>query len=393
MHVVVVGGGIGALTAATFLTNEKKDDLRVTLISPRDYVEYIPSALQCMVNPQHVDKCTTMIEDVVRRCKGRLEFVQDQVVSVDDAKVSLRSNRDIAYDCLLIASGTTYNSPIHARGRTIDERKAELEEFKVLADKSTHVMIAGGGITGVELAAEIRQTYKDKEVTIVARSMGLILDCGAKASGYVERWFKKHRVRVITDAKATPASDGTVQLRSADTGEDIEKLKVDLFIPCFGGKPNSEFMDERYLDKRGRIVVSTDLRVEGMGGNAFAIGDIASISGGQALFAEKMAEVATRNILSHNQNKPMLTYPIAAYNVPYELTTIAISLGKWDGILILGPLTISGLLAAGGKHFTEWAFMQFLSVKRWRFLYRIMLGTALPTVRLLDRLSGNAPAT
>ncbi|KAJ8903993.1 hypothetical protein NDN08_000523 [Rhodosorus marinus] len=393
MHVVVVGGGIGALTAARFLSNEKKDDLRVTLISPRDYVEYIPSALQCMVDPWHVDKSTAVLEDVVRRCKGRLEFVQDQVIGIDDGKVSLRSNRDIAYDCLLIASGTTYDSPIHAGGKTVDERKAELEEFKVRLDKSEHVMIAGGGITGVELAAEIRQTYKDKEVTLVARSTGLILDCGAKASGYVEKWFRKHRVRVITNAKAMPASDGTVQLWSADSGEDTEKLKVDLFIPCFGGKPNSQFMDERYLDRRGRIVVGTDLRVEGMGGSVFAIGDIASISGGHALFAEKTAEVASRNILNLNQNKPMLKYPISAYKVPYELTATAVSLGKWDGIVIMGPLPISGLLAAGIKHFIEWAFVQFLSVKRLGFIYGIVLGVTLPTVRLLDKLTGNAPST
>jgi NADH dehydrogenase FAD-containing subunit len=74
------------------------------------------------------------------------------VKSIDGKTVS-----EVSYDMLVICTGTVYVNPIRPSTKTIDvsSRYIEIDAFKKKLMDSKKVVVLGGGLVGVELAAEI----------------------------------------------------------------------------------------------------------------------------------------------------------------------------------------------------------------------------------------------
>ena len=59
------------------------------------------------------------------------------------------------------------------------------------------VNIVGGGLSGVELAAELRESRPDLNIAILDRGERVLSSFPAKLSQYVEEWFHHHHVETL----------------------------------------------------------------------------------------------------------------------------------------------------------------------------------------------------
>ena len=147
---VIVGGGFAGSVIARNLQNS----CNTILIDEKSFFEYTPSILRSIVEPSHLCKSQVKHKNYLKNTKiikGRVGVISKKDVTVNDNKIK--------YDYLVIASGSSYSSPIKEH-HLIDSSNAKLlrDNYSNLC-KAQRVLIVGGGLVGVELAAEISEKY------------------------------------------------------------------------------------------------------------------------------------------------------------------------------------------------------------------------------------------
>lgn len=133
-----------------------------------------------------------------------------------------------------------------------------------------HIVVAGGGATGVEVCGELRYEFPDKEVVLLSADETLVR--GDQTAAPLERALTSMGVVVRKGVKAVATSTG------ADSKTDVtlsngETLTTDLYLPTVGIVPNSECVPEALLDEKGLVRVDDCMRVIGAD-NVWAAGDV-----------------------------------------------------------------------------------------------------------------------
>lgn len=165
-HVVVVGGGYAGTLAANRL--RQRPDVEVTLVNPRPlFVERIRLHQLVADTGAATADYATLLGDGIR-------LVVDTVDRIEaaDRRVLLSSGRELGYDYLIYAVGSTGAAPAAVPGfaefahSTADLESAQRLRY-ALADLplAAPVTVVGGGLTGIETAAELAE--RGRQVTLV----------------------------------------------------------------------------------------------------------------------------------------------------------------------------------------------------------------------------------
>ncbi|OBH32509.1 pyridine nucleotide-disulfide oxidoreductase [Mycobacterium sp. E342] len=165
-HVVVVGGGYAGTLAANRL--RQRPDVDVTLVNPRPvFVERIRlHQLVADTGPATADYATLLADGI--------RLVVDTVdrIEATDRRILLSSGRELGYDYLIYAVGSTGAAAVAVPGfADFAYPIADLESAQrlryALADLplDAPVIVVGGGLTGIETAAELAE--RGRQVTLV----------------------------------------------------------------------------------------------------------------------------------------------------------------------------------------------------------------------------------
>ena len=187
--------------------------------------------------------------------------------------------RTLPYDELVLATGARAASPDvpWKAAEGYDEVRAQLQRTRERVAAARHIVVAGAGATGVEVAAELGFAYgagADRKEVVLLSATDEILD-GDVLAGSARGELAKLHVSVRTGARvagATVRADGKTEL-ALDGGET---LVTDLYLPTFGLTPNTEYLDAAYLDGRKNVAVDEFHRVKGAE-HVWAAGDIISV--------------------------------------------------------------------------------------------------------------------
>lgn len=338
--VIIIGGGFAGSFVARKLEREKFD---VTLIDTKDYFEFTPSILRTIVEPEHIKKIQVLHRHYLKKTKiiiGEVREISKNSVKVDSKKLN--------FDYLVIASGSSYTLPIKEQNLVISTRANHLRDSYNDLCKAKKVLIVGGGLVGVELAAEILDCYNDKEITIVHAGESVIERNHKKAINLADKFLKKRGVNIIFNERVIQNKKG---IFVTDKGT---KIKPDMAFLCTGITPNFEFMKKNFsyaLNKRNQIEVNPYLQIKN-NENIFSAGDITSIKEEKtAQNAEKQAKIVVKNICSLEKKKKL-------YRYESKPNIMVISLGKRNGILTHKNFIIKGLIPAFMKNFIEYKSMR-----------------------------------
>ena len=336
---VIIGGGFAGSTAARKL----EDNFNVTLIDTKDYFEFTPSVLRTIVEPEHIKK----IQSLHRNYLSKAVVVRGYVKEMSKKYVMV-SGKKFLYDYLTICSGSEYNLPMKSKSTVTATRADVLAKYAKKLKESNSALIIGGGLVGVELAAEIIEKYPEKKVTIAHGINELIERNPQKAMEYSKKFLKKRKVKLILN-EFVVKNKGNVYITDKKT-----KIKADLAFLCTGIKPNYQCMSKSLshcLNEKKAVIVNEYLQVKGFQ-NVFAAGDINDVNEEKtAQNAEKQAEVVVKNIVKLEKGKALKKY------LP-KPRIMVISLGKWNGILVYKSFVLTGLIPGILKTLIEWKEMR-----------------------------------
>jgi len=347
--VIIIGGGF----AGAYCAQHLEQDFDATLIDLKDYFEFTPGILRTIVEPGHIKKIQVLHTHYLKHAK----FIRAEVKTVTPNYVLFDGKR-LGYDYLIICSGSRYHQPFKEKRIVLSTRAEHLRQYYDQLCKAKEILIIGGGVVGVELAAEIathckKEKDKGRTITIAHAHDRFLTRNNQKAIDFAERFLAKHGVKIMYNERVMSHNGKTF---ITDGGK---KIKADLAFLCTGIRSNSDFMKKYFktkLNEREQIEVNAFLQLEGSG-NIFVCGDVNnSHEEKTAQSAEKQAMVAVENMYRLEQSLQHHAQQLLVAYYPTKKPMV-ISLGKWCGILEWGRFTWCGILPGILKNLVEWKTM------------------------------------
>jgi NADH dehydrogenase FAD-containing subunit len=161
-RVLIIGGGFAGCKVAKLLSAEST--LKVSIIDPKEYLEVTWVNPRSLVTPEWAQRSlipfSTFLTDV--------EFIRDEVTALETNCAVTKSGQRVQFDYCVIAVGSSYAGfmkPAPATS-TAAQRLSEMHAHSEQLKAAAHVLIVGGGASGVELAFEILDVYPSKKVTV-----------------------------------------------------------------------------------------------------------------------------------------------------------------------------------------------------------------------------------
>ncbi|MEV2226189.1 FAD-dependent oxidoreductase [Nocardia vinacea] len=328
-RIVVLGAGYaGAITAGRLAKRLHRDDVEITLVNADpEFVERI--RMHQLASGQ--DLPVRPLRDVFAGTGVQVRIARVTAVDVDRKTIDL-TGENIGYDTLVYALGSTiadYGVPgVAEHAHNVAGKQAALRlraRLNELRPGET-ALIVGGGLTSIEVAAEIAEARPDLEVAIAARGgVGDWLD--EKAQRYLRGAFERFGITVHEHADVTRVTANGVITRS---GQEIP-AQMTVWTAGFTVHPIAAATTLAVSDS-GRIVVDATLRSVSHP-DVYAVGDAAHAEGvgGKPLrmgcaTASPMAWQGADAIAARLTGRKVPDAPIG-YN------SQCISLGRRDGIV------------------------------------------------------------
>ncbi|MDP4510275.1 NAD(P)/FAD-dependent oxidoreductase [Nonomuraea sp. 3N208] len=271
MNILILGAGYAGMTAVAAVARRTRgEDVRVTLVNPSTRFTERLRLHQVATGQKLADlRIPEMLEGT------GVEFVQGWVTAIDAGarRVALADGRSLEYDKLVCALGSVADIGMvpgvaeHAVTLNSADEAARLTSRLVAG---ATVVVGGGGLTGIEAAAEIAEQHPSVRVVLLSRGeLGAMM--GAKARTYLLAGLDRLGVEVRTGVSVTKVMPEAVEL---DGGE---LLAADAVLWTTGVKVSPLAAEAGVeVDGRGRIVVDAALRSVSHP-EVYAIGDAAAI--------------------------------------------------------------------------------------------------------------------
>ena len=383
-HIVIVGGGFAGTTLARTLECRLPTGWQLVLISDESYTTFNPRLAEVVgasVFPEHV---VAPIRQMLRASR----FVMGRVTAVDPTRRVLEAStlagpQTIRYDHLVLAFGTRANlalvpglaehalplkligDAMHIRNRVLQRMaRIELEGDPAVRRRLGHMVVIGGGFSGVEVAGELadflssaRRYYprvraEELRVTLLQDAPRLLLELPAALGVTAADSLSERGVAVRLHSRARQVDADGVTL---DSGERLESATV---ICTIGTRPNPLTERLGVPLQRGRVETAADLSVPGAPG-VWAIGDCALVrnhagdrhrpaEAGPALpasFAPPTAQfaVAEANALAHNLLDRLAGRPTRPF--AYTARGMMATTGHLKGVAQIAGVPLAGLPA------------------------------------------------
>ncbi|XP_004427085.1 PREDICTED: apoptosis-inducing factor 2 [Ceratotherium simum simum] len=327
VHVVIVGGGFGGITAASKL---QALSIPFVLVDMKDSFHHNVAALRASVESGFAKK--TFISYSVTFGES---FRQGLVVEIDlkNQKVLLEDGEALPFSHLILATGSTGLFP--GKFNQVSSQQVAIQLYEDMVrqvQRAQSIVVVGGGSAGVEMAAEVKTDYPEKEVTLIHSQMALadkeLLPCVRQEAKEIllRKGVQLLLSERVSNLEALPLNECRECIKvQTDKGTEVA---TNLVIVCNGIKINSSAYRSTFegrLASNGALRVNQYLQVEGYS-HIYAIGDCADVKEPKmAYHASLHANVAVTNILNSTQQRPLKAY------TPGSLTFL-LALGRNDGV-------------------------------------------------------------
>jgi nitrite reductase (NADH) large subunit len=302
MRQVIIGGSIAGISAAKAI-RLSDPSAEITIFSAEKTRPYYRPMIPSLIKRQEVD--ITFDDDIEK--KYGIEFMYAEATGLDTAKqeVQFASGRHVAYDRLLIATGSRPLIPdipgIRGKGVFTIRTAADALGIKARAGEAENAVILGGGLVGIKTAIALKKF--GLEATVIER-LGQILyrrfdKRGAEIiSGILRREGVAARTGIsISEVVRAGGTVRSVRLSSGET------LAADMLVVAVGTEPNVGVVKGSDVRINRGIVINEYLQTSVSG--IYAAGDVVEYtdlvtgkSSVSALWmnAEEMGRLAGRNM-------------------------------------------------------------------------------------------------
>ncbi|XP_004470610.1 ferroptosis suppressor protein 1 [Dasypus novemcinctus] len=327
VHVVIVGGGFGGITAASQL---QARNVPFTLVDLKDSFHHNTAALRASVESGFAKKTFISYSATFKD-----NFRQGLVVGIDlkNQTVLLQGGEALPFSHLILATGST--GPFPGKFTQASSQQSAIQAYEDMVrqvQSSQLIVVVGGGSAGVEMAAEIKTEYPEKEVTLIHSRVALAdQELLSSVRQEVKEILLRKGVQLllserVSNLEGLPLNEYRESIKvQTDKGTEVA---ANLVILCSGIKINSSAYRSAFesrLASNGALRVNEYLQVEGCS-NVYAIGDCADVREPKmAYHAGLHANVAVTNIINSVKQTPLKDYKPGAL-------TFLLAMGRNDGV-------------------------------------------------------------
>ncbi|WZY00604.1 NAD(P)/FAD-dependent oxidoreductase [Bacillus sp. FSL W7-1360] len=332
---VVLGAGYGGMRILQrLLPNDLPKDWEITLIDQLPY--------HCLKTEYYALAAGTATDQHLRVPLPKddrltVKYATVTNISLADHIVTVEKGEQISFDKLVIGLGCTDNfhgvqgADLYAHSiQTMGATRKTYELLSNVRPEGT-VSIVGGGLSGVELASELRESRPDLTIRLFDRGESILSVFPKKLSEYVQSWFIEHGVDVKNNANITKVEPGAIYNHN-------ERIETDAVIWTAGVQPVEivRALDVE-KDRSGRVILTPQHFIPGHP-DVFVVGDCASLPyAPSAQLAEGQAEqIVTILKLQWKDD----TLPEKMPQI--KLKGVLGSLGKKHGFGMMGDRPLTG---------------------------------------------------
>ena len=296
-HVVVVGGGVGALEGLLALQSLAGDRTRISVLTASRHLSY--RALS-VAEPFGADPVPRYDWEAITHDRG-VRWISDWLVRVrhEVGEIDTRDGPPIRYDALLLALGATPESVLPGAISFGGPRDvlAVMEAIEGLAPGRRHAIafVATAAVAWTlplyELALLTAERARDRgldvAIELVTREDRPLGVFGAEASAEVGRRLAAAGIHLRTGAFAEEVADGKLYLElEGPLDADLVIALPRLRGPAIAGLPH---------DDQGFVPIDAYCRVRGVD-RVWAVGDMTARPLKQGGLAAQQADVAAADI-------------------------------------------------------------------------------------------------
>ncbi|CAD8053276.1 unnamed protein product [Paramecium sonneborni] len=317
---LIIGGGFAGMTIIT----QTYKQFNIILLDQKSYFEFIPSIFNCFIHPESIFDLTLQFKN----SKFGILFIQGKLTHIEN-NIAFYEGGKIEFDYCAITIGSNYTHPIKSNIPKLSDRFIELKKTQQKIIESSTILIIGGGTVGVELACEIKSSYKSKTVALITKSK-ILSTMPKSASDYAKKRMNDLGIEIQENYKGH-SLNSNFDLVFNCKGNSYESVRLDDNFEMFD--PQKQFLVDEYLKIR------TNPKV-------YCAGDICLSSQNEtktAFSAEMQGEIVAYNLKHPNKL-------IKSYWIP---NTYIISLGGWKAIFVFETFTFGGFLPYLMKLFIE----------------------------------------
>jgi len=366
-RVLIVGGGYGGVRVMQHLSDHPFID--VTLIDQNPF-HYLQTETYALIAQQ-----ATLIDvtvDLPALCQSyeNVTFVKAKVVGIDfRAKRVETETESYFYDYIVLAVGSRtffpeaipglreYSRGVKSLQRAFEFRQQfeqELfERMRCEGDERSYrrfrIVVAGAGLSGVEIAAEMadysqRFTRRNRmlcdgiEINLIASHDDVLEGMHPYLMYHAKKRLLELGVKIVANNRVTAVEPNRVMLSG---GNEIE-FDFMIFAGGIIASSLTQSLDVE-CNRKGQVAVTPELAIKDKE-DAFAVGDVADLRGPgdkpvppTAHAAEKSADLVAANILCSIRGEPMLQRPI-------HMEGFMVTLGRYNAaVVVFNVLKFSGI--------------------------------------------------
>jgi len=300
-RVLILGGGFGGIGAAR---NLKDADVDVTIVDRHDYHTFQPLLYQVATDLLETTAVGHPLRDLFHeQPNARVKVATATGIDPEKRRVEFDQIEPLDYDYLVLALGAgvtffgTEGAPEHSfpmytlsdavrlRGHVLERWEAADRDPSLIEDGALHVVVVGGGPTGVESVGALAELYRGvfsddypdipqdrAKLTLVEAGPELFAMFRKNLRTYTQRALEERDVDVVLGDPVASVTPTRVTLRSGT------ELKAHTLVWGAGLEANPLAASLGVeLERGGRVPVGPELSLEGRP-EVFVVGDIAAIT-------------------------------------------------------------------------------------------------------------------
>ncbi|NOT33938.1 MAG: NAD(P)/FAD-dependent oxidoreductase [Candidatus Eisenbacteria bacterium] len=377
-RLVIVGGGFAGLDVARAISRSRaaREYWDTVLVDKENFFQFNPLLPAVAVGAVETRHIVYPLREMARH--RHVRFYKNKVTSIDLERRTLHLHNDLElpFDALVLAPGSVSNDygipgvgantlPFKTLfdAMTLRARVVELFEMAEQAETVSQrtrllsILVIGGGVTGVEVAAELTEMATETllprypnllrsqvSVTLVEGGDRLVRAARPEHSRYVTRHLVKRGVRLRLDARVQRVEPHAVVLTN---GEVLEAFTI---LWTAGVRPPDFVAALPYQKaKDGRVLVDEQLRAVRHDGtpdpHVYVLGDCAASPRVDGSFQPALSQTAVA--MGTHVGKRLVAEAEGRELGPFDFRDkgYIISLGKHSSVLELFGVPLSGRLA------------------------------------------------
>ena len=306
--ICIVGGGAAAYRfVQTYRENNPTDTLEVFSMEPTPFYNRV-------LLPEYVSEEMTW-EELQKIKKGELDKLNVKLHASTSINAIDKENKTITdsngkihdYDILIMATGSRAFVPNDAQldlpGRFTMRNKGDADSLKNyleatgLPHNEQHVVIVGGGLLGLELAAALNK--REVNITIVQRAPRLMeRQLDRVASKLLAQDVQERGIQTYFDNEVSTVFENDDINSLSITLKTGKTISANAIVYAIGTIPNIEIARSAKLTTQRGVVVNQYLQTSDS--SIFAMGEIAQFNNmlfGITSAAEQQADIAAKYIL------------------------------------------------------------------------------------------------